>query len=96
MQEYFDNVLFTGLADQQGQNREYASSLHMLKSKRKLSTSAFNMLNFGKFGQDESGHLNLIVSTNKIIPEREQTEISMQNKEFNDLNMKITSEIESH
>ena len=96
MQEYFDNVLFAGLADKQGQNRDYASSLHMLKSNRKLSTSAFNMLNYGKFGQDESGHLNLIVSTNKIIPEREQSAVSMQNKDFNDLNMKITSEIESH
>ena len=96
MEEYFDDVLFTNLADEQGQSREYASSLHMLKSNRKLSTSAYNMLNYGHFGQDESGNLNLIVSTNKIIPEREYSTHGVQNKEINDLNMKITSEIESH
>ena len=68
----------------------------MLKSKRKLSTSAFNMLNFGKLGQDESGNLNLIVSTKKIIPERETSLVGVKDTEINDLNMNITSEIESH
>ena len=54
------------------------------------------MLSHGKFGQDESGTLNLVVSTKKIIPERQQSASGVKNKEINDLNMKITSEIESH
>lgn len=54
------------------------------------------MLNFGKLGQDESGNLNLIVSTKKIIPERETSLVGVKDTEINDLNMNITSEIESH